>query len=49
MGLMPGHSPIAGQWLSQLVPLAMNTCAKVEELVDVYFSVLSMSHQSNVR
>jgi hypothetical protein len=45
---MPGHSPIAGQWLSKLVPLAMNTCATVEELVDVSFSMRSMSYQSNV-
>jgi hypothetical protein len=48
MGLMPGHSSIAGQWLSNLVPLAMNTCATVEELVDVSFSMRSMSYQRNV-
>jgi hypothetical protein len=44
---MPGHSPIAAQWLRKLVSLSMNTCAALEESVDVSFSVRSMLYQRN--
>jgi hypothetical protein len=39
---------IARQWLSKNVTAAMNTRAKIEELLEVSFSMWSMSYQREV-
>jgi hypothetical protein len=38
-------SVVARHWLDKHVPAAMNTHATIEELLDVVFSMWSLSHQ----
>jgi hypothetical protein len=41
----PEETPVAKQWLSKYVPVAANTRATIERLLDMMFSMQSVSYQ----
>jgi hypothetical protein len=45
MHLCMSLNPVARQWHGKLVPVALNTHTAIEELLDIVFSMWSMSYQ----
>jgi hypothetical protein len=46
--LLQSSVPAARQWLGKQVPLSVNTCTTIVHLLNVSFSVQSVSYQKKV-